>query len=69
MYAAGVIEGSAVIEALNGNQSPICTGPNITVGQASNVMCRYLEYYPEKRHLPAGTLALTSFMDAWPCPS
>jgi hypothetical protein len=66
-YAAGVKDGSMVTDYIRGNQSPICLDKGVTVGQVSDVMCQYLEKYPEKRHLAASDLALNSFAEAWPC--
>lgn len=68
MYAAGILDGSAVIEHFEMGRSSICTATNVTIGQAGAVMCRYLENHPEKRHLTASYLAMNAFREAWPCP-
>ena len=40
---------------------------NITAGQAQDVVKRYLENNPEKRHFSADSLVINAVAQVWPC--
>jgi hypothetical protein len=44
-----------------------CLPGNATVGQSSDVVMRYLEAHPEKRHYTADSLAGAALSEAFPC--
>lgn len=44
-----------------------CMPPEVTAGQARDILVRYLQTTPITRHLPAGLLAYQAYKDAYPC--
>jgi hypothetical protein len=44
-----------------------CSPSDVTLGQALDVVKRYLETRPEQRHLSADFLASQAMRAAWPC--
>jgi|SRR5215469_1142693 hypothetical protein len=46
-----------------------CPPENVTVGQLTTVVVRWLEKRPQDWHKPFFTLVLYALHDAWPCPS
>jgi hypothetical protein len=65
---------SGYIEALDDaiKSSPFyaytaCESPSITIGQAVDVVKRYLATHPEQRHKPAWSLVMVALAEAFPC--
>jgi hypothetical protein len=56
---AGFVAGERGIE--------VCTPDNIQLGQARDIVARYLTDHPEWRTSPAYYLAADALMRAWPC--
>jgi hypothetical protein len=46
---------------------PYCTPRHATVGQLSEVFCKYLKENPAERANAAAVLASMAFAEAWPC--
>lgn len=46
---------------------PFCIPPEATVGQVTDVMCKFLGNHPEQRHRPASLLVPEAFERAFPC--
>ena len=44
-----------------------CSASDVTLGQALDVVKRYLETRPEQRHLSADFLASQAMRAVWPC--
>jgi Ssp1 endopeptidase immunity protein Rap1a len=44
-----------------------CIPQTATVGQASDIVVKYLREHPEYRHVPASILAAWALLDAFPC--
>ena len=45
----------------------ICFPKNATYGQSGDVLIKYLQDHPEKRHEPLSGLAALAFIKAFPC--
>ncbi len=59
-----------VSKALNLKQvgiENVCVPDEVTVGQITKVVVKYLKDHPEKLHLGAGLLTMTALKDAFPC--
>jgi hypothetical protein len=48
-------------------RTQVCPPRNITAGQAQDVVKRYLENHPEKRHFSADSLVINAVAQVWPC--
>ena len=59
-YVAGVFDIYARVS--------ICPPTNITLGQATDLVHRYLNEHPQSLHQGAGTLVHTALKTTWPCP-
>jgi hypothetical protein len=46
---------------------PYCLQSTVTLGQLSEVFCRYLEQFPSERHLTASALVSKALTQAFPC--
>lgn len=66
-FAGGVFDAFDAFDVLDENRSMMCATESVTLGQAEDVMCSYLEKHPEERHLTAASLAMYAFSTAWPC--
>jgi hypothetical protein len=44
-----------------------CKPDNVPLGQAVDVVAKYLNDHPEKRHLEAQLLVVVALTEAWPC--
>ena len=70
-YIEGVFTGySMVSKALNLKQvgiENVCVPDEVTLGQITKVVVKYLKDHPEKLHLGAGQLTMTAIKDAFPC--
>uniref|UniRef100_E6VLM9 Rap1a immunity protein domain-containing protein n=1 Tax=Rhodopseudomonas palustris (strain DX-1) TaxID=652103 RepID=E6VLM9_RHOPX len=47
--------------------SPYCIPLNATLGQMTDVFCKYLEDNPALRHRSAGGLLIDAMRSTWPC--
>lgn len=66
-YVAGVMDTLVTMHELDMAPEVFCSSNDVTLGQAGDVVCRYLERHPEKRHLSASSLVGSSLREAWPC--
>jgi hypothetical protein len=72
-YVEGVMDGATVMATfLTPNGAYVadrewCEPPGIIVGQAVDVVVRYLGSHPQDRHLTAASLVARALHDAWPC--
>jgi hypothetical protein len=48
-------------------RTQVCPPQNITAGQAQDVVKRYLEMNPAKRHFSADSLVVNAIARVWPC--
>ena len=46
---------------------PYCVPKSANIGQVADVVWKYLDEHPAKRHLPGAHLVRESFRAAWPC--
>jgi hypothetical protein len=71
-YIEGVLTGySMVSKALNLKDVGIenaCVPDEVTLGQLTHVVAKYLKDHSEKLHLGAGQLTMTAIKQAFPCP-
>ena len=44
-----------------------CLPEGVTVEQAKDVVCKYLDSHPENRNLSGGSLVAISLKAVWPC--
>ncbi len=58
-YVAGVADAHAGIIW--------CGPPQVSVGQIRDVVKKYLEQYPEKRHFAADSNVAVALRTVWPC--
>lgn len=66
-YIAGVWDTLIAMHELDIAPKVFCSSNDVTLGQAGDVVCRYLERHPEKRHLSASSLVGSALLEAWPC--
>lgn len=66
-YIAGVID--ALIDAGSAQKPLICLHERTDLGQAVDVVEKYLRAHPEKRHGNAASIATTALKHAFPCGS
>ncbi len=45
----------------------ICTPPNVTLGQVTSIVLKFLRQYPERLHLDAYLLTEVALSTTWPC--
>jgi Rap1a immunity proteins len=67
-YIFGVLDGEEALGQLYERQRTFCLPANVTEQQVFDVVCRYLDTYPERRQDTAGWLATGALFEAWPCP-
>lgn len=66
MLAMGYVVG--VFDVHRG--SAVCpTSPNVTAGQANDVVRNHLERNPQTRHFTGDVVTVVALMAAWPCAS
>lgn len=66
-HSLGYITG--VFDAYRGtHHCPPANGGNITAGQVSDIVKKYLENHPQIRNLSADLLVLMALVQTWPCP-
>jgi Rap1a immunity proteins len=56
-----------VMGATDAQSQTVCIPQVATTRQAKDVVVRYLERNPQKRHLPAASLVTMALIDAFPC--
>ena len=67
-YIAGVAEVFlAFARDLPESQRPFCTAPGQTVGQLTDVVLKWLDEHPEKRHLNGSDVIALAMAGAFPC--
>ena len=72
MYALCLGQVSAYVRAFTfaqvaGMEEVYCMPRNATVGQAIDVLVKYLKENPSKRHAGGEVIFLASMSEAWPC--
>lgn len=45
----------------------VCFPTRMTMSQARDVVCKYLDDHPEDRHFTAFSLSMRALTQAWPC--
>ena len=68
-YVVGVLAGVEFVEGATKGVQTICIPDSATAGQVRDVVVRYLDAHPEKRHLHAGGLVWAALSAAFPCES
>lgn len=65
IWTAGVVDG---LQAYNANMKvlPLFDAPDITVGQVSKLLIKYINDHPAKAKLPTAALVLATLIDAYP---
>lgn len=64
-YIVGVID---TMDLAQGDKSEIlCLPPGVKIGQARDVVEKYLTDHPERRHLPSARLVAEAISKAFPC--
>jgi Rap1a immunity proteins len=65
VWLAGVVDG---LQAYNTNMKvlPLFNAPDITVGQVTKLVVKYVNDHPEKARLPTAGLVLAALVDAYP---
>ena len=68
-YIQGFVEGATSFQELWPKERPkaICLPAKATAGQIRDVVVKYLNQHPERRHLPAMMSILTATVAAFPC--
>lgn len=73
-YVQGIIDGGVHLNRVGKNQLIIisgfrhCSSDNVTGGQLRDVVKRYLEEHPERRHWAAANIVGEALEEAFPCP-
>jgi hypothetical protein len=67
-YVGGVVHGWDVSEIMNKKQSNLfCLPDAVTQGQVADLVAKYLEEYPERRHRPAYEHVIVALIVAFRC--
>lgn len=66
-FVAGV-SGTLSMMSGAGKGYPYCPPQQITLGQATDIVRKYLNEHPEERHLDGITLATVALLNAFKCP-
>lgn len=70
LYVVGVVQGFRLANEINTNNTSskvYCAPSKVTFGQIGAIFEKYLSDHPEKLHLGATVLLLTSLNEAFPC--
>jgi hypothetical protein len=69
LYIGGALDAAVTLQGFEGNMNvaEICMPPQSLLGQAKDIVCRYLENHPEHRHFPAAGIVIRSVHEAFPC--
>lgn len=65
-YSKGYFEGY-VLGVLESAKDRLCVPERVEMGQALEVIEKYLKEHPQELHLPASGLVLKAIQTAWPC--
>ena len=65
IWLAGVVDG---LQAYNSNAKslPLFDAPNVTVGQISKLVVKYVADHPDRAQLPAAAVVLGALMENYP---
>ena len=65
VWLTGVVDG---LQAYNSNAKslPLFDAPNVTLGDVSKLVMKYIADHPEKAKLPTAALVLGALVDAYP---
>ncbi len=66
MYIAGVAQ-TLILNDDTAMMTGPCPGAQVTEEQITDVVLKWLDDHPEKRHLPAPYLVMTALKEAFPC--
>jgi hypothetical protein len=58
---------TSTLDLVADSTKPYCVPKNATLGQATDVFCKYLLENPKDRNESASYLADQAFRDGWPC--
>ena len=67
-YTTGVYDMINLLEATNAVPKRHCFPPGVTRLQIHDVVVRYLQDHPDRRHSGAAGLVGDALQEAWPCP-
>lgn len=67
-YVLGVSDALSFFEDAGASKSFICTTTNVTAGQMTDVVIKYLKDNPAVRNQGAAGLTWSALTDAFPCP-
>ena len=70
-YVMGLDDGISILQSSETDRSrwsPICKPKEVTASQVQDVVIKYLDDHPEKRHEMIAILAIVAMRAAWPCP-
>jgi hypothetical protein len=62
---AALVDGGSILM----QDLAFCTPKDVTYGQATSVVVKYMNNNPEQLHSPLSVLAMVALRDTWPCPS
>lgn len=71
-FCLGFIRGASDLNDLMDvieNRHTFCLPDHVTLGQAKDVVLRYLREHPADRHLPGAALVIGAMRSAFPCGS
>ena len=67
MQCQGFVEAIVTVGRRLREPNRFCAPDGVTVGQAINVLVKYLNENPAQLHHGGELLAITAFNEAWPC--
>jgi len=67
-YVAGIADEISTLQATKSTKPLYCPSPRITLGQARDIVLKYLIDHPEQRDQYAASLASVALWTAFPCP-
>ena len=67
-YVQGVVDGASAIMAELSMKTPICFPNNVTSGQVTDIVIKYLKENPSARHYVAASNVMVAITNAFPCP-
>jgi hypothetical protein len=66
-YIRGVDDGVEMAYDIMGQSQPYCIPSEVTSGQMSRVLIKFIKDHPEKAHSKTSVLEIEAFMNAFPC--
>jgi hypothetical protein len=66
-YMAGLFDTHAMIATATSSNNPLCVPKAVSLGQLTDIACKYLSEHPEERHLNGASLAFWAVHKAFPC--